>query len=352
LCTGYLADVRRDYEHVRELHAQKKGPGELLSLEVARTRRFVGGANFVPVEPRVLGVQVLADYPLEDILPDIDWAPFFQAWDLAGKFPAILEDDVVGEAARSVWADAQKMVQKIIAEKWIRARAVYGIFPAASVDHDDIAVYDPIDRKKKILTWHGLRQQRDRGDGKPALALSDFVLPLTNQGAQDYVGLFAVNTGEGVEERAIAFEGQHDDYSAIMLKALADRFAEGFAEHLHKRIRREIWGYAPEESLSVEELIAEKYTGIRPAPGYPACPDHSVKRALFDVLDAEQSAGLQLTESLAMWPSAAVCGFYIANPEAHYFAVAPIGRDQLQDYARRRGVSLAEAERELSSVMA
>lgn len=347
---GYVAELRRDYDHVRTLHAQKKGPGPLISLDEARQRAAAIAPGFVPVKPKQLGVRVLDHYPLEDIVPDIDWAPFFQAWDLAGKFPAILDDEVVGEAARALWADAQKMLDALIAEKWIRARAVFGLFPAARVDADDIAVFDPEAPEKTLLTWHGLRQQRDRGEGKPNLALADFVLP-KGEGPQDYVGLFAVNTGEGVEEKARAFEAKQDDYSAIMVKALADRLAEGFAEHLHKRIRREFWGYAPEESLTNEELVAEKYVGIRPAPGYPACPDHSVKQALFEVLNAEANAGLVLTESLAMWPSAAVCGFYIGNPQAEYFAVAPIGRDQLQDYARRRGISLADAERDLAPAL-
>jgi 5-methyltetrahydrofolate--homocysteine methyltransferase len=323
----------------------------LVPIEEARSRRpVIDWSTYQPVKPKQLGVHTLHDYPLEDIVAEIDWAPFFQAWDLAGKFPDILQDEVVGEAARNLWADAQSMLAKMIDEKWIKAHAVYGLFPASQVHDDDIAFYAPDASAALLATWHGIRQQHAKANDRAQFCLADFVAP-KDSGVQDYVGAFAVNTGDGVDERAAAFEAAHDDYSAIMLKALADRLAEGFAEHLHGRIRREFWGYAPNEHWSVEDLIAERYQGIRPAPGYPACPDHSSKRALFELLQAEQNAGLTLTSSLAMWPSAAVCGFYIAHPEARYFAVNPVGKDQVEDYAQRRGVGLQEAENDLLPVL-
>jgi 5-methyltetrahydrofolate--homocysteine methyltransferase len=302
------------------------------------------------VKPKQLGVYTLNDYPLEEIVTDIDWAPFFQAWDLAGKFPDILEDKIVGEAARNLWADAQAMLAKLMDEKWIKAHAVYGLFPAAQVNDDDIALFSATHPGELLATWHGIRQQHAKANDRAQFCLADFVAP-KESGVNDFVGAFAVNTGDGVEERAKAFEASHDDYSAIMLKALADRLAEGFAEHLHGRIRREFWGYAPDENLSVQDLIAERYQGLRPAPGYPACPDHSSKRALFELLQAEKNAGLQLTSSMAMWPSAAVCGFYIAHPDARYFAVNPIGLDQVQDYAHRRAIDLKIAEQDLMPVL-
>ena len=352
LRTAYLADLARDYQHVRKLHAEKKGTGPLLPLSEARAR--AARPDWVahpPVRPRELGVQALRDYPLAEIAADIDWAPFFQAWDLAGRFPDILDDKVVGEAARNLWADAQAMLKRIIDERWIRAHAVFGLFPAASVNGEDIAIFAPDGSGTLLATWHGLRQQQSKAADRANLSLADFVAPL-DAGIPDYVGGFAVNTGEGVEERAAAFEAAQDDYSAIMLKALADRLAEAFAEHLHKRVRREYWGYASDEALPIEALIAERYQGIRPAPGYPACPDHSSKLALFALLDAPGNAGLTLTESLAMLPASAVSGFYLAHPEARYFAVGSIGRDQVVDYAHRRGVSLEQAERDLSPALA
>jgi len=351
LKTSYLEELRRDYQHVRELHAAKKGPGPLVPISEARARKpVIDWKAYHPVKPKQLGVYTLHDYPLEQIVADIDWAPFFQAWDLAGKFPDILEDGVVGEAARNLWADAQTMLAKLIDEKWIKAHAVYGLFPAAQVNDDDIALFSATHPGEVLATWYGIRQQHAKANDRAQFCLADFVAP-QESGVADYVGAFAVNTGDGVEERAQAFEAAHDDYSAIMLKALADRLAEGFAEHLHGRIRREFWGYAPDESLSVQDLIAERYQGIRPAPGYPACPDHSSKQDLFTLLQAEKNAGLQLTSSMAMWPSAAVCGFYLSHPDARYFAVNPIGLDQVQDYAHRRGVDLKIAEQDLMPVL-
>jgi 5-methyltetrahydrofolate--homocysteine methyltransferase len=351
LRSGYLAELARDYQHVRKLHAEKKGPGPLLGLAAARARMTrVDWAAQPPVRPRQLGVFALRDYPIDQIVPDIDWAPFFQAWDLAGKFPDILQDRVVGEAASALWTDAQAMLKRIVAERWIQVHAVYGLFPAATIHHDDIAILAPDGSGRQLATWHCLRQQQARAADRANLCLADFVAPIES-GVPDYIGCFAVNAGNGVDARAAAFEAAHDDYSAILLKAIADRLAEGFAEHLHKRVRREFWGYAADEVLSVEDLIAERYQGLRPAPGYPACPDHTSKTALFAILDAQANAGLRLTESLAMWPASAVCGFYLAHPQARYFAVAGIGRDQTIDYAHRRGVSLEQAERDLQSVL-
>lgn len=351
LRAGYLAELAADYEQVRRLHAAKKGPGPLLPLAEARARhQVVDWQAQAPVAPRQLGVQALTDYPLAELVPAIDWGPFFQTWDLAGSYPAILDDPVVGEAARNVFRDAQVMLARLVDERWIRARAVFGLFPAGSVDHDDIAILAPDGSGRRLGTWHGLRQQQPKAADRANLCLADFVAPL-DSGISDWIGAFAVNTGEGVDERAAAFEAAHDDYSAIMLQALADRLAEAFAEHLHARVRREFWGYAADEQLSPQELIAERYLGIRPAPGYPACPDHSSKRMLFELLDAEHNAGLHLTESLAMWPASAVSGFYLAHPAARYFAVGSIDRDQVADYARRCRLTVAEAERHLMPVL-
>ena len=346
----YVAGLATEYERVRQQHAQKKGPSLVTLAEARANPAPVDFAAQPPVAPRQLGVHALRNYPLADIVADIDWGPFFQVWDLHGPYPRILQDEVVGEQARSVFNDAQAMLKKIVDEDWIQAHAVYGLFPAQRVG-DDIQLLAPDGSGQPLMTWFGLRQQTVKAVDRYHQCLADFVAPV-GSGVTDYAGGFAVNTGEGVEARAAAFEAAHDDYSAIMLKALADRLAEGFAEHLHKRIRTEFWGYAPAELLTTEDLIAERYQGIRPAPGYPACPDHEAKRDLFRVLDATGNAGLTLTESLAMWPSAAVSGFYLAHPQARYFAVGPVGQDQVQDYAARRGVTLQQAERDLMPVLA
>ncbi|HWS12894.1 MAG TPA: vitamin B12 dependent-methionine synthase activation domain-containing protein, partial [Rhodocyclaceae bacterium] len=279
----------------------------------------------------------------------IDWGPFFQTWDLAGSYPKILEDEKVGEAARHVFADARAMLEHIVAGKWLTANGVFGLFPANAAG-DDIELYADESREQVLTVWHNLRQQHERPEGKPHLCLADFVAP-KESGVADYMGAFAVTTGIGIEAKLAEFEAGHDDYSAIMLKALADRLAEAFAEALHERVRKEYWGYAPEEALTNEALVAERYRGIRPAPGYPACPDHTEKGALFDLLDAPGNAGMILTESYAMHPAASVSGFYLAHPEARYFAITRIGRDQLEDYARRKGMSVAQAERWLAPVL-
>ncbi|MDO8346816.1 MAG: methionine synthase [Rugosibacter sp.] len=354
----FVDGIAADYEKVRTQHAAKKGV-PLLSLAAARANRTP--LDYAPVKPRSLGITVLRDLDLAVLAEYIDWGPFFQTWDLAGRFPQILDDPLVGEAARNVYRDARAMLQKLIAEKWIAAHAVFGLFPANSAE-DDIVFYADESRTAPLLTWHGLRQQQQRPDGKPQQCLSDFVAPVKppagthGAGADDtaiadYAGAFAVSAGIGIEKKLAEFEAQHDDYHAIMLKSLADRLAEAAAEWLHQRVRREYWGYAADEALTADDLIAEKYRGIRPAPGYPACPDHTVKSALLTLLDAPVNAGMEITENYAMTPAASVAGFYLAHPEAHYFAISKIGRDQLEDWAQRTDMTLAEAERWLAPLL-
>jgi 5-methyltetrahydrofolate--homocysteine methyltransferase len=297
----------------------------------------------------VLGRRLLRGYDLAEIAPYIDWSPFFQTWDLAGSYPKILEDSVVGEAARSVFAEGQAMLETIIAEKWLKANAVFGLYPAASVG-DDIEIYTDESRSETAMVWHCLRQQAEKPADRANLCLADFVAP-RDSGVPDYVGAFAITTGINVDPRVKAFEAKHDDYGAIMLKALADRLAEAFTELLHERMRRDYWGYAADEKLSLLELTAEKYRGIRPAPGYPACPDHTEKGALFELI-AAPDAGITLTESYAMLPAASVSGFYLSHPDARYFAVGKIGEDQAADYARRKALALEQTERWLAPNLA
>jgi 5-methyltetrahydrofolate--homocysteine methyltransferase len=350
---SFVAEIAADYDKVRGQHANKKGIA-LVTLEAARANRarlaFEGDA--APVKPRQLGVTVLHDLDLAVLAGYIDWGPFFQTWDLAGSYPKILDDAVVGEAARNVFADGKAMLQQLIAEKWITANAVFGLFPANAVG-DDIVFYADESRDKAAMTWHGLRQQQERPAGKPQQCLSDFVAPKRGVGdtAADYAGAFAVTAGIGIEKKLAEFEAQHDDYRAIMLKSLADRLAEAAAEWLHREVRTNYWGYACGESLDSAALIDEKYRGIRPAPGYPACPDHTAKGGLFALLDAPRNAAMQLTESYAMTPAASVAGFYLAHPEAHYFAVTKIGRDQLEDWAKRANYSISEAEKWLAPLL-
>jgi 5-methyltetrahydrofolate--homocysteine methyltransferase len=295
-----------------------------------------------------LGRREFRNVDLGELARCIDWGPFFQAWELSGPFPAILDDAVVGEAARNVYAEGQAMLREIVAGRWLTANGAVALLPANSVG-DDIEMYTDESRANVALTWHNLRQQNERPPGKPNYCLSDFVAPKAS-GVRDYVGAFAVTTGLGIENRVALFEAKKDDYSAIMLKALADRLAEAFAEYLHARVRREFWGYAADECLSNDELIAEKYRGIRPAPGYPACPDHRVKRSMFEVLKADE-IGMDLTESLAMTPAASVSGFYLAHPEARYFNVGKIADDQLQDWARHTGLLIEDAQRALAPIL-
>ena len=348
---AYVAEVGADYEKIRRQHRDKKGPGPLLSLAEARSRGFSGDwAGTRPIRPSKPGITVLSDYPLERLVPYIDWTPFFQAWELSGPYPKILQDPVVGEAARKLHSEALATLDRIVKEKWVRANGVIGLFPAARSGADDIDIYADESRQRIAMTWHNLRQQNQKPTGKANQCLADFIAP-PETGVEDWIGAFAVGVGS-FEDRLAQFEAQHDDYNAIMLKVLADRLAEAFAEHLHERVRKEFWGYAVDEQLSNEQLVAEAYRGIRPAPGYPACPDHTEKRALFDLLEAEKNAGLTLTESFAMLPASAVSGFYLAHPASTYFAVGKVGRDQVEDYARRKGMPVEEAERWLAPYLA
>jgi len=298
----------------------------------------------IPV-PAFLGTRVIDDQPLVELLPYIDWSPFFHTWELKGRYPAIFENATIGARAKELFADAQQLLDRIINEKLLRARGVYGFFAASSVG-DDIELYTDATRSTILTTIHTLRQQLAKPEAQPNLALADYVAP-KESGRTDHVGAFAVTAGIGLDELCRLFDKDHDDYNSIMAKALADRLAEAFAEYLHKRAREE-WGYGKSERLTHDDLIRERYRGIRPAPGYPACPDHTEKRLLFDVLHVEMHAGITLTESFAMLPAAAVSGFYFAHPQAKYFAVGKIGRDQVEDYARRKGMDQRTVERWLS----
>lgn len=343
----FAARVAAEHETRREQHASKSVKKPELSLVAARAnRRRIDWQAYRPVAPLKPGIQVIEQQSLSELLDYIDWMPFFNAWEFAGKFPDILTDAVVGEAASNLYADARRMLKSLIAEEWLQARAVVGFFPANSVG-DDIEVYADESRRKPILTLNHLRQQKGKPPGQAHECLADYVAP-RESGVRDYIGAFAVTAGVGIERRVERFEAAHDDYSSIMLKALADRFAEAAAEFFHERARREFWGYATTEQLTSRELIDEAYRGIRPAPGYPACPDHSEKTKLWQLLEVERHTGITLTESYAMYPTASVSGWYIGHPDSHYFAVGKIDRDQVADYAQRKGVSLEQAERWLA----
>jgi 5-methyltetrahydrofolate--homocysteine methyltransferase len=344
---NFAAKIAEEHERRREQHAGKTVKQPEANLAAARSnRRRIDWQGYRPVAPLRPGVQVFEDYPLSDLLDYIDWMSFFNAWEFAGKFPDILTDPVVGEAASNLYADARRMLKQIIAGNWLSVRAVLGFFPANSVG-DDIEIYSGEDRRELLMTLSHLRQQKGKPAGQPHECLADYVAP-RDSGVRDYIGAFAVTTGIGIEEHVARFEAAHDDYSSIMLKALADRFAEAAAEHFHERTRRELWGYDTTEQLTNQQLIREEYRGIRPAPGYPACPDHTEKAKLWQLLDVERNTGIRLTESFAMYPTAAVSGWYIAHPESHYFAVGKIDRDQVEDYARRKGQSVEETERWLA----
>ncbi len=346
----YVSQIATEYEAIREQRAAQRRHARRATLAEARANRHpIDWRNYTPPPPSFTGRKSFDDYPLDELVEYIDWGPFFRSWDLAGSFPRILDDETVGAAARELFADAEKMLHRIVDEAWLRARAVIGIWPAASVS-DDIVVYADADRRESLATFYTLRQQMDRGPGRANLALADFIAP-RDAGLPDHLGAFTVSTGFGLEDVVAGFESAHDDYSAIMAKALADRLAEAFAERMHQRVRTEFWSYAAEESLTSEALIQEQYRGIRPAPGYPACPDHTEKKTLFALLDSQASAGVQLTESFAMLPAASVSGFYFAHPESRYFGVSKIERDQVRDYAARKNISVAEVERWLAPVL-
>jgi 5-methyltetrahydrofolate--homocysteine methyltransferase len=352
---AFQQGVKAEYEQIRKARVNRQAGKAFLSLQQARANKLqLDWENYTPVKPKTPGIQVFDNYPLEELSEYIDWTPFFQSWQLAGKFPAILEDPIVGEEAKKLYLDAQSMLRQIIDEKWLTARAVIGLFPADTVNHDDIRLYTDESRQNVLKTLHNLRQQNQKAPGQPNFCLSDFIKPSNHQTAKpsaDYIGAFAVTTGIGIEHWVKKFEAEHDDYRAILLKALADRLAEAFTERLHERVRKEFWGYAAHESLNNVQLIDEQYKGIRPAPGYPACPEHTEKRTLWQLLDPEKNAGILLTESCAMYPAASVSGWYFAHPEAKYFGLGQIGKDQVEDYARRKGMTTAEAERWLAPVL-
>lgn len=354
---AFVQNLKQEYEQIRVQRAGRQSSKQYLSLMQARANKLVlDWTNYTPTKPAFLGVKSFERYDLAELSPYIDWTPFFQSWQLAGKYPAILEDPIVGVEATKLLADARKMLQQIIDEQWLEARAVIGFFPAASSasNPDDIVLFEPSadeTREQPMTVLRHLRQQNVKSAGLPNYCLSDFIAPQTNTHQQDYIGAFAVTAGIGIEAHVARFEADHDDYSAILLKALADRLAEALAERMHERVRKEFWGYSHEKSLEVDALIAEEYQGIRPAPGYPACPEHTEKRTLWMLLDPEKNAGINLTESYAMYPTAAVSGWYFSHPESKYFGLGQIGKDQVEDYARRKGMPMVEAERWLAPVL-
>ncbi|HVV97935.1 MAG TPA: methionine synthase [Rhodanobacteraceae bacterium] len=377
LVDEFLARVRTEYAEIRERHKDKSGAKKLVTLEKARAQRFDGDwASYVPPRPNTLGVTAFDDYPLAELAEYIDWTPFFSAWELSGRFPAILDDAIVGPQATELYRDARAMLDRVVAEKWLTARGVIGFWPAHSIG-DDVMLLSPLPFAGEVgapapgegkgssrpaltptplpqagegfdVALYFLRQQADKPVERPDFCLADFIAP-KESGREDWIGAFAVTAGIGIEAHLERFQRDHDDYSSILLKALADRLAEAFAERLHERVRREFWGYASDEALDNEALIGEKYRGIRPAPGYPACPDHTEKATLFRLLDATKNAGIELTEGFSMYPAAAVSGWYFSHPRSQYFVVGRLTKEQVEDYARRKGWTLAEAERWLAS---
>lgn len=345
---GLCSDVAQEYEKIRERHEKRIKKVEFLSYKEALENAIaVDWRDYQPVKPSFIGTRTIIDFPLDKLVETIDWTPFFISWDLAGKFPNILDDEKVGEAARNLYQDATDLLQDIIDNKRLQANAVLGFWPANQVSGDDIALYSDESREQTVATLHHLRQQKLLPEGKPNKSLADFIAPKSS-GIGDYIGAFVLTAGLGCDELVAGYEARQDDYNAIMVKALADRLAESFAEYLHREVRRDYWGYQANEALSNDELIKERYQGIRPAPGYPACPDHSEKATLFKLLDAEQAIGVKLTENYAMWPAAAVSGFYYAHPQSHYFAVGKIDADQVESIASRKGWSRQEMEKWLA----
>jgi 5-methyltetrahydrofolate--homocysteine methyltransferase len=347
---GYVEAVRAEYRKVTEAHHRSEA--DKLRLPLAKVRansHKIDWANYEPPKPSFLGLKVFKDWDLAELARYIDWTPFFQTWELKGRYPKILEDEAQGPAARQLFEDAQSMLKKIIDEKWFAPKGVIGFWPANSVG-DDIRLYTDESRTKDLDTFFMLRQQLSKRDGKPNVALSDFVAP-AESGKPDYLGGFIVTAG--IEEVAIAerFERANDDYNSILVKALADRFAEAFAERLHEKVRKEFWGYATDEDLAPDQLVGEPYQGIRPAPGYPAQPDHTEKVTLFKLLDGEKNTGVSLTESMAMWPGSSVSGIYLSHPQSYYFGVAKVERDQVEDYARRKSMAVEEVERWLGPIL-
>ncbi|MEP6562678.1 MAG: vitamin B12 dependent-methionine synthase activation domain-containing protein, partial [Nakamurella sp.] len=363
-----LADVAADYESLRERYAARTDAKVILPIEKARANRTpIDWTDYRPPRPRLLAqqapdvhyqgerrvtsatqfVKTFHDYPLAELREYIDWQPFFNAWEMKGKFPDILNNPASGETARRLWEDAQTMLDRMIDERWVRASGVFGLFPASQIDDDDIEIYTDEHRTQVLTTLREVRQQTEHRPGVPHRSLADFVAPKAT-GLHDHVGAFAVTAGLGIGEKISEFKDDLDDFSAILLESLADRLAEAFAERLHERVRTEFWAYQPNEHLDNESLISEKYVGIRPAPGYPACPEHTEKQTIWELLDVEANTGIELTESMAMWPGAAVSGLYFSHPQSQYFVVGQIGRDQVGEYAQRKGWTVAEAERWLS----
>ena len=347
----FVSKVKADYDKKRINHKGRKSTRRQLKISDARANKTkIDWQAYQPTIPKKLGIQTFDDYPLEDLVERIDWTPFFLAWELAGKYPRILTDQVVGKYATELFDDAKAMLAKIVDEKWLKARAVFGFFPANTINDDDIEVYTDESRDEVLMTLHHLRQQGERPPGRPNAALSDYLAP-KDSGVKDYIGSFAVTAGIGIDEHVARFEADHDDYQSIMIKALADRLAEAFAERLHELVRKDLWGYVSDETLDNEALIREKYQGVRPAPGYPGCPDHTEKALLWELLKPDENAGMTITESFAMLPTAAVSGFYFAHPESRYFGLGKIDRDQVDDYAIRKGWTKAEAERWLAPAL-
>jgi 5-methyltetrahydrofolate--homocysteine methyltransferase len=342
----FVASVKEEYEEVRERHKGREAKTKQHSLEDARRNKFNWG-NYEPLKPSFLGIKVIDNFPLETLVWYIDWTPFFQTWEMAGSYPKILDDKIIGVQARELFDDAQVMLKKIINEQWLTARAVIGFFPTNS-DGDDVVVYTDDTRTELKETLHHLRQQNVKAPGRPNYCLSDFIAPKAT-GKADYIGAFAVTTGIGIEQKLQEFEQDNDDYSSIMLKALADRLAEAFAEYMHQVVRKDYWGYATDEAHEADQLINEAYQGIRPAPGYPACPDHTEKGKLFELLNVTENTSIELTESYAMYPASAVSGWYFSHPDSQYFNVGKIDKDQLQDYARRKGIAEEVAARWLAA---
>lgn len=350
---AYTGEIANEYQKIRDIHARERSAGPRQSIQDARrNKQKLDWTGYAPPRPGFLGLKVFDDYPLAELIERIDWSPFFASWELRGKYPDILQDATVGEAARNLFRDARAMLDRMVKEKPIKARAVIGFWPAAQVEDDDIALYADEAQNEEVARLHMLRQQMKRDGGRANFSLADYVAP-KESGLADYVGAFAVTAGIGLDDWIKReFTAKHDDYSGILAQSLADRLAEAFAERLHERVRKEYWGYAADETLANDDLIAEKYRGIRPAPGYPACPDHTEKATLFKLLEATEKAGITLTESFAMWPSAAVSGWYFSHPEARYFGIGRIERDQVADYARRKGMDLATMERWLAPNLA
>jgi len=351
LMSNYVLDVKASYQKIRDQRAGRTSHKKYLALADARAnKQTIDWSNYTPPKPAFQGVKVYDSIPIEALTEYIDWTPFFSSWQLAGKFPAILEDEVVGVEAQKLYNDARSMLRRIIDEKWLTARAVIGLFPANASTDDDLEVYANDERKEVKAVLHHLRQQQKKAKGRFNHSLADYIAPKSSA-LEDYIGAFAVTSGIGIEKWVKKFESDLDDYQAILVKALADRLAEATAEYMHTKVRRELWGYAGDERLENNDLIAEKYQGIRPAPGYPACPEHTEKQSLFELLSVEENIGIKLTESYAMYPAASVSGWYFSHPESKYFGLGKITNEQVEDYAVRKGMTTEEASRWLAPVL-